>query len=267
MSLKNLCRHFGLHSSPFERPVSDAALLRHKSFAEAHTRLSFALESKTPAVLTAEPGLGKSTLLAVIDASLDKGNTRLVYTALTSCGPFGLINQLASHYAVKPRRSSAVTAKLLLDELVRSGKTEVLVLDEGHRLPAASLDELRLLSNADFDRTPPFWLLLVGQPPLREGLLAPEHASLWQRLAIRASLSPLSDTEVSDYLERRLRAAGAQAMLFKAAAVEKLFEQTRGVPRLINNLATAALLVAATAGKKHIDLKEVEAAAFDLDHV
>ena len=71
----------------------------------------------------------------------------------------------------------------------------------------------------------------------------------------------------SEYLERRLRAAGAQAMLFKAAAVEKIFESTRGVPRLINNLATTGLLAAASAAKKHVDLKEVEAAAFDLDHV
>jgi type II secretory pathway predicted ATPase ExeA len=267
MSLKNLCRHFSLHSSPFERAVSETALLRHKSFAEAHSRLLFGLESKTPAVLTAEPGLGKSTLLAVLDASLDKGKTRLVYCALSSCRPFGLISQLASHYGVEPRRACSLTAKILLDELCRSGKTEVLVLDEAHRLPPASLDELRLLSNSDFDRTPPFWLLLVGQPPLRERLLEAQHASLWQRLAVRTSLSPLSDVEVADYLERRLRAAGAQAMLFKTAAVDKLFELTRGVPRLINNLANAALLTAATAGKKHVDLNDVESAGFDMEHV
>lgn len=267
MSLKNLCRHFGLHTPPFERAVPDDGLLRHKSFAEALARLLFAIESKTPAVFTAEPGLGKSTLLAAVDAALDKPKVRLVYTALSSCGPFGLVGQLATRYGVKTRRSAAQTAQALLDELVKSDKDEVLVLDEAHRLPDSSLDELRLLSNTDFDRTPPFSLLLVGQPPLREKLLEAEHASLWQRLAVRTSLSPLSDGEVHDYLERRLRAAGAQAMLFKAAAVEKIFEQSRGVPRLINNLATSALFAAATAGKKHVDLKEVEAAAFEQEHV
>ncbi len=264
MSLKNLCRHFGLHSPPFDRAVPDDALLRHHGFAEALARLTLAVESRAPAVLTAEPGLGKSTLLATLDAGLDKTKTHLVYSALSSCGPFGLVGQLAVRYNIKPRRSASQTAQVLLDEMVRSDKRHILVLDEAHRLPDASLDELRLLSNADFDRTPPFCLLLAGQPPLRERLMEPDHASLWQRLAIRASLAPLSEGDVGQYLERRLRAVGATAMPFRDGAVDKVFEHSRGVPRLINNFATAALLAAATAGRKHVDVKDVETAAFDM---
>ncbi len=265
MSMKSLCQHFGLHTPPFARAVPDAGLLRHKSFAEALARLGYAIESRTPSVLTAEPGLGKSTLLGALDAALDRSTTRLVYTALCACGPFGLIGQLAAHYGVKGRRSSAQTAKALLDELVRSERREVLVLDEAHRLPAESLDELRLLSNTDFDRTPPFALVLAGQPPLRERLDEPGHASLAQRLAIRAQLSSLTEDEHAAYIERRLRAAGAQTMLFTVPATEKLFEHSRGIPRLIGNFATAALLAAATAGKKHVDPKHVQSAALETE--
>lgn len=266
MSLKDLCHHFGLLSPPFARAVPDAGLLRHRSFAEALARLSFAIESRTPALLTAEPGTGKSTLLAVVDGELDKGKTRLVYTQLCSCGPFGLIGQLAARYGIRPKRSSAQTAQILLDELSRSDKREILVLDEAHRLPRESLDELRLLSNTDFDRTPPFCLVLAGQPPLRDRLEnEPDLGSLWQRLPIRTSLAPLSDRDSADYIERRLRAAGAQTMLFRAGAVDKTFEHTRGVPRLINNLATAALLSAATAGRKHVDTKDVDSAFFEME--
>jgi type II secretory pathway predicted ATPase ExeA len=266
MKMKDLCQHFGLHTPPFGRAVGPAGLLRHRSFTEALARLLLAIESRTPAVLTAEPGLGKSTLLAEVDAALDKSKSRLIYTPLSSCGPFGLVGQLAVRYGVKPRRSGAQTAQALHDELSHSSKSEVLVLDEAHLLPAASLEELRLLGNTDFDRTPPFALLLAGQPALRESLANPTHASLSQRLAIRTSLAPLSEHETSDYLEQRLRAAGAQTLLFRPAAVAKLFEKSRGVPRLINNLATASLLAAATAGKRHIDMAELENAAFDLEH-
>src|SRR3990172_8612458 len=83
----------------------------------------------------------------------------------------------------------------------KSDKQEILVLDEAHRLPRESLNELRLISNLDFDRTPPFTLILAGQPPLRERLAEPNLASLWQRLPLRASLSPLSDRETVDYLD------------------------------------------------------------------
>jgi type II secretory pathway predicted ATPase ExeA len=240
--------------------------LRHHSFTEALGRLLLAIESRTPAVLTAEPGLGKSTLLAEVDVSLDKSKSRLVYTPLSSCGPFGLVGQIAARYGVKPRRSSAQTAQAVHDELARSGKSEVLVLDEAHLLPNASLEELRLLGNTDFDRTPPFALLLAGQPLLRERLCEPAHASLAQRLAIRTSLAPLSERDTPDYLERRLRAVGAQTQLFHPGAIVKLFEKSRGVPRLINNLATASLLAAAITGKRHVDTQEVDNAAFDLEH-
>ena len=116
------------------------------------------------------------------------------------------------------------------------------------------------------NRTAPFALLLAGQPSLRENLAAPELASLWQRIPFRTTLSPLTDRETADYVERRLRAVGATTMFFRRAAVDKLFEQSRGVPRLINNLATAAMLAAATAGRKHVDLPDLETACFEMEH-
>ncbi len=264
--VEKLLRHFGLTCLPFTRAVPQGGLLEHKSFAEALERLRLAVDSKTAVLLTAEPGLGKSTLLGTFADGLDKACVRFVYSALCSCGPFGLIGQLAQRYGVKPRRSAALTAQVVLDELAKSTKQEVLVLDEAHRLPRESLDELRLLSNLDFDRTPPFTLLLAGQTPLRETLQELDLASLWQRIPLRASLSPLSDRDTADYLDRRLRAASAQTTLFRPGAVDKLFERTRGVPRQINNLATAALLCAATAGKKHVDVREVEDASFDQEN-
>jgi len=264
--VEKLLRHFGLTCLPFTRSVPKDGLLEHKSFVEALERLRLAVESRTAMLLTAEPGLGKSTLLGTFDDGLDKAKVRLVYTALCSCGPFGLIGQLAQRYGIKAKRSSAQTAQVVLDELGKSDKQEILVLDEAHRLPRESLDELRLLSNLDFDRTPPFALVLVGQPPLRETLATPELASLAQRLPLRASLSPLTDRETVDYLDRRLRAAGAQATIFRPGAADKVFERSGGVPREVNNVATAALLAAAAANKKHVDVREVEDAVFDREN-
>lgn len=266
MKADSLLNHFGLAIHPFARAVPEPGLLRHKSFAEALVRLTLAVDTRTPVLLTAEPGLGKSTLLGVFADSLDKSKTRLVYTQLCSCGPFGLVGQLATRYGVRPRRSAAQTAQGLLDELARSDRNEILILDDAHRLPDQSLDELRLLGNLDFDRTPPFSLLLVGQPVLRERLGESDLVSLAQRLAIRASLGPLCESDSADYLERRLRAAGARATIFRPSAAGRIFEKTRGVPRLINNLATAALLAAASQGRKHIEVQDVDDAVFDQEN-
>lgn len=266
LSLHDMCRQFGFSHPPFARGAPSTAILHHRSFEEALARLRLAIESKTPAVLTAEPGLGKSTLVAVLHESLDPDKVRLVYTPLAACRPFGLIGQLAAHYGVRIRRTGDQTAKAIHDDLARSDKLEILVLDEAQLLPRNTLDELRLLANSDFDRSSPFALILTGQPALRDRLAEPDLAALAQRFAFRASLAPLSDQETSDYVERRLRVAGAQTMLFRAPALAKLFEHSRGVPRVINNIATSALLSAASLGRKHVDLKDVEAAVFDAQH-
>jgi type II secretory pathway predicted ATPase ExeA len=266
MPISDLLRNFGLSAMPFGRAVPAGGLLQHKGFAEAHARLSLAIESRTPALLCAEPGLGKSTLLGVLADELDKSTTRLTYSQLCSCGPFGLTNQLAERYGMRPKRTAAQTARALLDDLSRSPKLEVLILDDAHRLPAESLDELRLLSNLDFDRAAPFSLLLCGQPALRTKLEQPELTSLQQRIGLRASLSPLCERDSGDYLERRLRAVGAAASIFRPAAVDKLFERTRGVPREINNCALAAMLAACAAGKKLVEQSDIEDAVFEREN-
>jgi type II secretory pathway predicted ATPase ExeA len=266
MTLQSLCQHFGLHTAPFGRPIPTGGLLSHRSFSEALARVRLALESRAPALFTAEPGLGKSTLLGVLADSLDSTKYHVVYTQLCSCGPFGLIGQVATRYGVRPKRSASLTAQVLLDELSRSHSTEVWILDEAHRLPDSSLDELRLLCNSDFDRVAPFALLLCGQSPLRERLNEPDHVSLAQRLAIRTSLSPLSDQETAEYVERRIRAAGASSCPFRPTAIAKLFEDSRGVPRIINNVATAALIAAASAKRKHVEPKDIADAVFDQEH-
>jgi type II secretory pathway predicted ATPase ExeA len=258
-------RHFNLTRLPFSRSVPEDGLLQHKSFSETFMRLQWAVQSKTPCLLIAEPGLGKSTLLGYLSDKLDQRH-RVIYTALCSCGPYSLLGNLATRYGIKPKRTAALTAQVMLDELAKSNRNEILILDEAHRLPSESLDELRLISNLDFDRTPPFSMILAGQPELRETLKEPEHNSLWQRLNVRTSLAPLSDRETQEYVDQRLRSAGATTRLFLPSAMDKLFERTRGVPRLINNLATGALLAAAIAGKKHVDLPEVENASFDQEN-
>jgi len=78
MPVEKLLRHFGLTCLPFTRAVPRDGLLEHKSFVEAHERLRLAVESKTAMLLTAEPGLGKSTLLGTFADGLDKTRSRLV---------------------------------------------------------------------------------------------------------------------------------------------------------------------------------------------
>jgi type II secretory pathway predicted ATPase ExeA len=140
-----------------------------------------------------------------------------------------------------------------------------LLVDEAHELPDDSLEDLRLLSADDFDRKSPFALILAGQPLLRERLAEPQHYALSQRLGVRLRLRPLSESEMPLFLDRHLKAAGAKKACFDPDAVAVIFHHSRGVPRLVQNIALAAMLAAMTAGKKTVDAPAVQQAVVDLE--
>jgi type II secretory pathway predicted ATPase ExeA len=257
--------HFGLSQPPFPKAASEAALLRHSGLQETLERLRFALARDTIALLVAESGCGKSTALGLFAKSLDAGSYHVLSTSLTTVAPFGLISHLAALSGLRSCRFKGDTAAAFIAHLRGLPKRTVLLVDEAHLMPDASLEDLRLMTAGDFDRKSPFALVLVGQPLLRERLNEPQHYSLAQRLGVRLRLRPLSEAEIPAFVERHLRAAGARKNIFEPDAIAALFQHTRGVPRLAQNVALAAMLVSMDGGKKTVDATAVQQAVADLE--
>lgn len=257
--------HFGLARPPFPRVAPETALLRHQGLEEVLARLRFALDRDTIAVLVADSGCGKSTALSLFARSLDAASHQLVTLSLTTLGPFGLLASISVALGLRPRRFKGETAAALLGHLRSLPKRTVLLIDEAHLLPDASLEDLRLLTADEFDRHSPFALILAGQPLLRERLAEPAHWALAQRVGVRIRLRPLTEAEVAAFLERHLKAAGAKKTLFDPAAVAAIFQHSRGIPRLVQNIALASALAAMAAGAKTIDQAFVQQAVVDLE--
>lgn len=259
--------HFGLQAPPFPRCAPEAALLHHRGLQDVLSRLHFALSRDCIASLVADAGCGKSTALALFARSLDTANYHLLATSLTTLAPFGLLASLCSACGFKARRFKGETASLLLSHLRSLAKRTVLLVDEAHLLPDGSLEDLRLLTADGFDRKSPFALVLVGQPRLRDRLAEPCHTSLAQRIAVRLRLRPLSEPELALFLERHLAAVGASHNPFEPPALVALFHHSRGVPRLVQNLALDAMLAAMDSGLTSISTACVEQAVVDQDAV
>lgn len=257
--------HFALSQPPFPKSSSEASLLYHPSLKDTLDRLRFALTRDTIASLVAESGCGKSTALALFARSLDAASYNVLCASLTTVGPFGFISHIAALCGLRPARFKGTTAALLLAHLRGLPKRTLLLVDEAHLLPDDSLEDLRLLTADDLDRKSPFALVLVGQPLLRERLNEPRHYALAQRIAVRLRLRPLNETEVTLFLDRQLKAAGARKNPFEPDAVTALFHHTRGIPRLLQNLALAAMLAAMEAGSKTITAACVQQAVVDLE--
>lgn len=262
--MSRLLKHFGFSRHPFDRNPHKDALFQHTGFQEALRRLLFSVELDGIAELVAESGCGKSLLLGQLADQLQSQGWFVHYFAHSTIGPFSLLNVLARKAGLAPRRSRGETAMALSETLLHDERKHLLVLDECHGMPDATLADVRLLTIGQFDRKSPFLLLLSGQPSLDDRLADPMHHALDQRITTFARLQPLSLEETREYLLLRLKAVNDRSQpVFEDSAYEVLFDASAGVPRRINNIATSALIVAAARNRRIVSAQDVLDAKLD----
>jgi general secretion pathway protein A len=144
------------------------------------------------------------------------------------------------------------------------GRRVVLIVDEAQTLSPELLEQVRLLTNLETAKQKLLQIILIGQPELRELLDRPEMRQIAQRITGRYHLEPLRKEDARAYVNHRLRVAGAQSDIFTSSAINALYKQSRGVPRLINVIADRALLAAYTQDRRSVDKKLVAAAAAEV---
>src|SRR5260370_8622734 len=78
-------------------------------------------------------------------------------------------------------------------------------------------------------------------------------AGVDQRSAPRFTIKPMDLAESAAYLKHHLALAGRDEPLFADDAIARLHRVSSGLPRALNNAATAALIAAAADAKDLID--------------
>ncbi len=123
------------------------------------------------------------------------------------------------------------------------GRTTVLIIDEAQNLDMDVLEQLRMLTNLETDKHKLLKIVLIGQPELQEKLEHPEVAQIKQRITSRYHLSPLNRADAFAFIQHRLIIAGGGRMqFFTEKALQRVFQLSKGIPRLINTLCDRALL-------------------------
>jgi hypothetical protein len=144
------------------------------------------------------------------------------------------------------------------------GRDVIVAVDEAHLLSADQLEELRFLTNSEFDSVAPFTGLLLGQPTLRRRIKLGSFAALDQRIALRYTLPGMTDTETRDYLGHHLKLVGRSDQLFSDDAADLIHHTSRGLPRAVNNLALQALVATYAANKTIVDESAARAAVTEV---
>jgi type II secretory pathway predicted ATPase ExeA len=154
-----------------------------------------------------------------------------------------------------------------LYSLYTSGKTPVLIIDEAQLITDRRVfEELRLISNFQLDKENLLSIILVAQPDIRKRIRNKVYLPLRQRIGLYYHLGPLTEEEVREYIEFRLRKAGRVEPLFTDGAIKRIYLYSEGIPRVINNIANASLLEGMGREAYIIDEEIIDAAARELGY-
>jgi general secretion pathway protein A len=255
-------RHFGLNASPFSKDVGDDELWLPSSKQALVDELVEAIEAREHVLLAGESGGGKTCTLRALRRRLPETEYRLTYCHNATLGRRDFYRQLCLALGLSPKATAAAVFHSVsshVEELGRQRVHPVFLLDEAHLLQQQVLDHLHVLANYQWDQKPLVSLVLVGLPELWSMLSLRKNRSLWSRIYCRLSIEAPSVGDTTEYVEHRLRRAGAGKPLLGADALTILHEATRGQMRDIDRIATSALRSAARRKQTMVDRELLEA--------
>ncbi len=256
-------KYFGFASMPFDGTADPRFFFRTAEHEEALAALLYGVTQRRGITLVSgPPGSGKTLLgqmliqqlrpqadVAVIGHAAETGHDLLQ----------ALCRELNLRY--RPNHSTGDLVERLrahLHAAHQAGRCVVAVIDEAQNMTPEVLEFLRMLGNFEQDAARLLQIVLLGQPGLTETLHRGQMDQLRQRIFCSCQLKPLERDQTTNYLRHRLRVAEApDPELFTDDAVELIHERSRGLPRLINQIADAALLTAYGASRERVDRETV----------
>jgi type II secretory pathway predicted ATPase ExeA len=248
---------FGLSERPFSLVPDPDFLFWSEPHKRAYSMLEYGIVTRAPITLiTGEVGAGKTTLLHHLLKSVDD-SVQIGLIANAQGGPGELLRWvlLALGQEAGPHEAYVDLFghfQSYLIEQYAAGRRVILIFDEAQTLSRESLEELRMFTNINANKDELLQLVLVGQPELRDLVRRPDLRQFAQRVSSAFHLPALDSRTVRNYIAHRMFKAGATRKIFQVSARDLIFEASRGVPRLVNQLCDLALVYAFTKGNKTV---------------
>lgn len=250
---------YGFEEPPFNLTPNSKYFFSSTKHVEALSTLQYAIEERKGfVVVSGDIGSGKTTVCRTLLNRLDP-NTKTALITNTRLSGKDLLMTILEDLEVEftPGSKSKLHSQLndYLIEQLRRNNNVVLIIDEAQNLTTSVLEEVRMLSNLETEDEKLIQILFLGQPELKQKLASGNLEQLRQRIAVYYHLKPLDREDTTKYIQHRLDVAsnGKAKDIFTDKALELIFEFTKGVPRMINQICDSALLTGYVQEKKALD--------------
>lgn len=258
---------YEMTNTPFTRDVPVDKLYESPAMADTLGRLSYAADRQLFAVVTADSGCGKSTLIRRFVTSLPGDEYIFLYLSDSKLTPRWFYKGILDQLGIESRfyRGDAKRQLQKEVEIIRGvrKKKVVCILDEAHLLEKETIEEFRFLLNYRFDSMSPMALVLAGQSELWDKLRLQRYAAVRQRVDINCVLPHLDRAETEKYIRSHLEYAAGRLDIFTDKAMDDIYKESSGIPRVINRICEKSLMYAYQQNKRLIDEHMVQ---FVIEH-
>jgi general secretion pathway protein A len=253
--------YWGLRGLPFDNVPDPRFYVPCVQHDAAHRWLNYGIQArKGILLLTGDIGCGKTLLSRRLIVGLSPAQYDVALVANPALSPSELLDEVLAQFGLELVQSKAARLQMLNERLQlneQRGVSSVLVVDEAQAIESLNgFEELRLLTNFQLNDRYLLTVVLIGQPELR-GLVA-DIPQLNQRIAVRAHLGPFTAEETTAYIGARMEAVTDRTDVFTKEAIASIFEQSRGIGRVINTLCDQCLFAGAIEQVTQIDDRLVQ---------
>jgi type II secretory pathway predicted ATPase ExeA len=239
---------YRLKRRPFHVTPDPEFLYLSPGHREALAVIVYGIEQRKGIIeVTGEVGTGKTTILRSYLDQADPERVKTAYVFDPKASFPAVLRNVFRELGIAPASGEIhemiVQFHMFLIDEYRKDHTVVLLIDEAQNMPVETLENLRLLSNLETSTDKLLQIVLCGQPELDELLGRKELRQLRQRIAVRATIAPLSRAESLNYIRHRLsKASRGGGEIFTDSALARIVRKAAGNPRVINILCDNALI-------------------------
>jgi len=258
---KSLLALYGLKWNPFSQELPTEALMLSPKAKDFFWRIEQAhVREGGFALITGDPGTGKSVLLRLLAERLERlPDVTVAVLSHPQSNLADFYRELGELFGVglKPHNRWGGFKSLRdrwLTHLEGTRLRPVLLIDEAQEMNPSALCELRLLASTRFDSRPLLSVVLVGDARLTEKLRREDLLPLGSRIRARLLMDYASREELAACLEHLLASAG-NASLMTPQLRQTLCDHAAGNYRILTTMAAQLLSAAVQREAAQLDEK------------
>jgi len=234
-----------LKEKPFNDFPHPGFFYMSKKHKKAFEIMNNSLSEGRLAILTGDVGSGKTALINYFCKGMDCNITNLLVdkTGISTCNLLQLIlEKLDTDYTSQDKKNIYEKIKDLLINEYFHKKQFILIIDEAQNLQFETLQEIETLLKLNDVKIFLIKIILIGHPELKHILKNPRLQLLGQKVSF-CNIEYLDQYETGEYVKQQLlKAKAPNVNIFQPEAIQNIFIQSGGIPRLINQLCDMALM-------------------------